>query len=66
MRANFANWLAEILSSFYVDEMGGTRSTHGIDEKCIQYFGWKVKDHSGDLGIDGKIILEWIFREVGW
>jgi hypothetical protein len=25
------------------DEMGGTRSTRGRDEKCIQYFGWKTE-----------------------
>jgi len=24
------------------DEMGGTCSTHGTDEKCVQYFGWKT------------------------
>jgi hypothetical protein len=23
------------------DEMGGSCSTHGGDEKCIQNFGWK-------------------------
>jgi hypothetical protein len=22
-------------------------------------------DHLGDLGIDGKIILEWVLREIG-
>jgi hypothetical protein len=24
------------------DEVGGTCSTHGTDEKCIQYFSWKT------------------------
>jgi hypothetical protein len=24
------------------DGMGGACSTHGRDEKCIQYFGWKT------------------------
>jgi len=24
------------------DEMGRSCSTHGRDEKCIQYFGWKT------------------------
>jgi hypothetical protein len=44
-------------------EMGGACGTHGKDETCIQYSGWKTlkgRDHSEDLGIDGKIILEWI------
>jgi len=22
--------------------MGGAHSMHGRDEKCIQYFGWKI------------------------
>jgi hypothetical protein len=41
---------------------------HVEDEKCIQYFGWKPRrqDHSEDLGVDGRIILEWILREIGW
>jgi hypothetical protein len=41
---------------------------HRRDEKCIQYFGFKNlkgKDHSEDLGVDGKIISEWIFGSVG-
>jgi hypothetical protein len=24
------------------DEMGRTCNMHRIDEKCIQYFGWKI------------------------
>jgi hypothetical protein len=23
-------------------------------------------DHMKELGIDGRIILKWIFREMGW
>jgi len=48
--------------------MGETRSTHWSDEKCIQYFGWKkVKGrvHLEDLGVDGRIILEWILGKFG-
>jgi hypothetical protein len=42
--------------------MGGTYSTRGRDEKCIQILVGKseVGDHSEDLGVDGRIILEWI------
>jgi hypothetical protein len=33
-------------------------SRGGRVEKCKQYFGWKTHFH--ELGIDVKIILEWI------
>jgi hypothetical protein len=26
----------------------------------------KGRDHSEDIDVDGKIILEWIFGKVGW
>jgi hypothetical protein len=26
----------------------------------------KGRDHSEDLGVDGRIILEWILREIRW
>jgi hypothetical protein len=36
---------------------------NGIDEKCIQNFvqSLKGRDHLEEIGVDGKIILEWIF-----
>jgi len=42
--------------------MGEVCSMQGRDKKCIQNFYWKTKgrDHAEDLGIDGKIILNWI------
>jgi hypothetical protein len=42
--------------------MGGACSTDGRDEQCIQYFVGKpsAKIHLEDVGVDGKIILEWI------
>jgi len=38
------------------NEMGGTYSTYGGGERCIQGFGGEGP------GVDGKIILRWIFR----
>jgi hypothetical protein len=49
--------------------MGGACSAHGGDEKCIQNFGWKTlreKSILKDVGVDGKITLEWILREIVW
>jgi hypothetical protein len=52
------------------DEMNGTYSTHGRD-KYLQNFYWKNlegRDHSKDLGVDGKIrmALGEIGVEVDW
>jgi hypothetical protein len=35
--------------------MGETCSTHEIDEKSIQNFSRKGKDHLEDIEVDGKI-----------
>jgi len=35
-------------------------STHGRDERCLQNFGRKGRDHSEVLGVNRRIILEWI------
>jgi hypothetical protein len=41
--------------------MGEACSTNARDEKCVQQFGRETwKDHSEDLGEDGRITLEWI------
>jgi hypothetical protein len=41
------------------DEIGEACSTHGIDEKCIQYFVQDIPEDKRpeDLDIDGRIHL---------
>jgi len=46
--------------------MGGACTAYGGEEKRIQSFGWgnaREKYHFGDPGVDGRIILGWIFRK---
>ena len=47
------------------NEVGGACSTYGGEKRCIQGFGGKHegKNHMGDRGVDGRIILRWIFRK---
>jgi hypothetical protein len=47
-------------------EMGGARSAYGGEERRIRGFGGgnlRETDHLGDTGVDGRIILRWIFRK---
>jgi hypothetical protein len=47
------------------NEMGGTCSTYG-GGKAYKGFRWgnlRVRDHLGDRGLDGRIILRWVFRK---
>jgi hypothetical protein len=49
------------------NEMGGVFSAQG-EERCIQGIGGEtsVKETTcGDPGVDGRIILRWIFRKWG-
>jgi len=46
--------------------MGGACSAYGGEERRIQGFGGenlRERDHLGDSGVDGRIILRWIFRK---
>ena len=46
--------------------MGGACGAYGREERRIQGFLWgnlRERDHLGDPGVDGRIILRWIFRK---
>jgi len=46
--------------------MGGARSKCGESERVYTGFWWgnlRERDHWGDPGVDGRIILRWIFRK---
>jgi hypothetical protein len=35
----------------------------GTEKQSYQFFYLFIEDHWGDQGVDGRIILEWIFRK---
>ena len=46
--------------------MGGACSAFGEEKRRIQGFGrenLREREHLGDPGVDGRIILRWIFRK---
>ena len=48
------------------NEVGGKCSMYGGEERCIKGFLVRTpeeRDHLGDPGVDGRIILRWIFRK---
>jgi hypothetical protein len=34
--------------------VGGTCSTHGGGERCLEGFDWDARDHWEDLGVGGR------------
>jgi len=46
--------------------MDGACSTYWGEERCMQVLVGKLRerDHLGDPGVDGRIILRWIFRKL--
>jgi hypothetical protein len=44
--------------------MGGACSMYGTDEKCVlNSESLKGRDHLGEEGVDGRIILNWILKK---
>jgi hypothetical protein len=47
------------------NEMGGACSSVGEGEACTVFWWRKLRerDHGGDPGVDGRIILRWILMK---
>jgi len=46
-------------------DMGGTCNAYGGGEAYTEFWWGNLREraHLGDTGLDGKIILKWIFRK---
>jgi hypothetical protein len=47
-------------------EVGGARSTRRIDDTKFWPINLKERGNTEDIGVDGRIILELMFREIEW
>jgi hypothetical protein len=48
------------------NEMGGTCSADGGTGEACTGFWWgnlRERDHWGETGVDGRIIIRWIFKK---
>jgi hypothetical protein len=43
------------------NEMGGACCTYGEEKRITQRL--RIRDHLKDPGVDGKIILSWIYKK---
>jgi hypothetical protein len=59
--------LTQYCSGYKIEknETGGACSMYGGEEKRIEFWWGNLKgiDYLGEPGVDGRVILRWIFRE---
>ena len=70
MRSLHSVFLAQYCSGDNIEknEMGGAFNMYGWRGELYTGFWWRNlrdRNHLGDTGLDGRIILGWIFRKWG-